>query len=243
MKMKIIAISDLHGDLPEITETFDLLCIAGDICPVTDHSYSFQKEWIKDVFIPWINNLPYRTPYAKVILVAGNHDFYLEQAGQNITTLKWDFKYGTNGRCIYLQHDSYTFDYLDEDSNTVRKIEIFGTPYTHFCGLWAFMKYDDELANKFSDIPEGLDILITHDAPNLNGCGEINHGLPWYKNVGCKPLANAILEKRPKYCFCGHIHTGNHELSQVNNEDIWTCNVSIKNEYYDAVFKPFVLEI
>ena len=142
MKVKIIALSDLHGTLPEITETFDLLCIAGDICPVTDHSYSFQKEWIKDVFIPWINELPYKTPYARVILIAGNHDFIFER--ENLIHL--DFLHGTNGRCIYLEHESYTFDYLDEDTNTVREIKIFGTPYTHFCGLWAFMKYDDELA-------------------------------------------------------------------------------------------------
>lgn len=243
MKPKIINISDLHGSLPEIKEEFDLMCIAGDICPTCDHSYTFQKAWIKDVFIPWINGLPFRTPYAKVILIAGNHDFYLEQAGQNITMLKWDFKYGTNGRCIYLQHESYTFDYLDEDTNTIREIKIFGTPYTHYCGLWAFMEFNDELAEKFKDIPEGLDILITHDAPNLNGHGVINYGTDRYKNVGCQPLADAILEKKPKYCVCGHIHTGNRELTKVEGEDIWTCNASLKDDFYMDVFEPIIFEI
>lgn len=239
MKAKIIALSDLHGTLPKITEEFDLLCIAGDVCPVTDHSYSFQKEWIKNVFIPWINELPYKTSYAKVILIAGNHDFIFERE----KSIHLDFQFGTNGRCVYLEHSEYTFSFLDEDNGIVRNIKIFGTPYTHFCGLWAFMKYDSELSGTFADIPEGLDILITHDAPNLNGCGEINYGLPWYRNVGCKPLANAILDKKPKYCFCGHIHTGNHNLTQVDNEDIWTCNVSIKDESYNTTFKPFIFEI
>ena len=35
--IKIIAFSDPHGQLPIITEPFDLMLIGGDVCPAHDH--------------------------------------------------------------------------------------------------------------------------------------------------------------------------------------------------------------
>lgn len=34
MKLKIVAISDLHGNLPIITEPADIMLLAGDIVPL-----------------------------------------------------------------------------------------------------------------------------------------------------------------------------------------------------------------
>jgi Icc-related predicted phosphoesterase len=52
--VKTIVTSDLHGNLPVIVEDFDLMLICGDIVPVHDHYYSFQKEWVENEFIEWI---------------------------------------------------------------------------------------------------------------------------------------------------------------------------------------------
>ena len=80
--MKFLATSDIHGYLPNITEEFDLLMICGDICPATDHSIYYQENWIKTIFTQWINSLPYKTTWSKVILVPGNHDFWFERMSE-----------------------------------------------------------------------------------------------------------------------------------------------------------------
>lgn len=75
--MKVIALSDLHGNLPLIDEDFDLMVICGDICPVFSHDYFFQASWIRYDFINWVNKLNFKDDDSRVILVAGNHDFFL----------------------------------------------------------------------------------------------------------------------------------------------------------------------
>jgi predicted phosphodiesterase len=71
--MKIAITSDFHGNLPDI-EKSELLCICGDICPTTNHKNVYQEYWLLNKFVPWINNLDVE----KVILIAGNHDFWFE---------------------------------------------------------------------------------------------------------------------------------------------------------------------
>ena len=66
--MKIVAISDLHGQLPTVPEC-DLLLIAGDICPVHNHKLFYQDIWLRSVFAAWL-----RQQRAKRIIgVWGNH--------------------------------------------------------------------------------------------------------------------------------------------------------------------------
>lgn len=44
------------------------------------------------------------------------------------------------------------------------------------------------------------------------GLGEIHTGAWAGKDAGNPWLADEIMRKQPDYCFCGHIHSGNHEL-------------------------------
>ena len=51
MKLKIAAISDIHGFLPEITEPADVLLIAGDISPLhIQFNKPAMKIWIETEF-------------------------------------------------------------------------------------------------------------------------------------------------------------------------------------------------
>ena len=69
--MKLIAISDLHGNLPEIKEKADIMIIAGDISPLNIQGNKPKMiKWLKTTFIDWINSLNVE----KVHLIAGNHD-------------------------------------------------------------------------------------------------------------------------------------------------------------------------
>jgi Icc-related predicted phosphoesterase len=105
------------------------------------------------------------------------------------------------------------------------------------------MREDEKLARIYANIPEGLDILLTHDAPDIQGCGKITMG-PWAgENAGNKVLARAVKAKEPKYCFFGHIHSASHSLTKVYRKDTHIRCVSLLDESYYPLFPPYVLEI
>ena len=55
--MKLIAISDLHGNLPVIEENSNILIIAGDISPLNIQGNKPKMiKWLKTRFIDWINS-------------------------------------------------------------------------------------------------------------------------------------------------------------------------------------------
>ena len=224
--MKIIASSDFHGRMPEIKEQFDLFLIAGDICPVECHSLKFQDEWIHNEFVEWINSLPFKTNWSNVVMVPGNHDFIFGKYSRKDCE---EIEDKCNWRLKILIHDSYEFEYPVSDGTD--SLKIFGTPYCSVFGRWAFMIPDDKLDEKFSEIPEDVDIVISHDSPNVYGLGDITQGY-WKKSgTGNKVLYNHILRVHPKLFVCGHFHSGNHNLQSVDG--IYMANVSYINEDYE----------
>lgn len=212
--MKILAFSDCHGDLPEIDKC-DYVLIAGDICPAINHSIAYQTHWIEKVFIKWVNEIDCKN----VILIPGNHDF--------IFTYRTCFKDETNNKLVILINESYN---LIKDDNVIK---IYGTPYCKKFGNWAFMKNNDELEEIYKSIPENLDILITHDAPNLNNQGMITEGRFAFTNAGNTPLGKEVQIKKPKLVLNGHIHSSPKYNSYDN---IIMRNVSIKDEYYQIKY-------
>ena len=236
--VKTFVTSDLHGNLPIITEEFDLLLLCGDVVPAHDHYYSFQKEWVENEFVEWINGLPFKNPWSKVVMTPGNHDIVFERWGDETYN---HISHLTGGRLIILRNKEYIFDYLNGDGKE-KKLKIFGTPYCQIFGNWAFMRPNETLKRKFSEMPENVDVLISHSSPDIEEYGCI-HYQPnkIYKNAGCPILANAIKEKKPKYVFCGHIHSGNHELQVIDG--IAIANVSCVDESYkfrDNMLKLYI---
>lgn len=230
--MKIIVLSDLHGYLP-ILEDFDLLLIGGDVCPVNCHTRQYQEDWLKTDFADWINGLQYRDVFSRVVMIAGNHDMVLENISKKkkqewLSTIK-------DNRLVYLDNEEYTFEYLETE---LKYVKIFGCPYCKKFGSWAFMR--ENLEKYYDPIPEDVDILITHDAADINNLGLIQMG--WYKgeNAGNKLLAEHVRRVKPEYYFCGHIHSGNHELTEVDG--IKMANVSIMDENYHPTHKPLVID-
>ena len=238
--MKVIALSDLHGNLPLIDEDFDLMVICGDICPVFSHDYFFQASWIRYDFINWVNKLNFKDDDSRVILVAGNHDFFFESNGKNTYLMYEILTKATNGRLIYLHNSDYQYNHIDNDGNIIN-YNIFGTPYCKLFGNWAFMRSNEFLSEAYSKIPYNLDILISHDTPKIGRVGVINKGLYTFEDAGNKILADEILKKAPKYVFCGHIHSGEHNLTKVENINLY--NVSLVNENYNLSYKPLILNI
>lgn len=228
--LQILVTSDLHGNLPKITTPFDLLLICGDVCPAHDHYYAFQKEWIMNEFADWINSLPLspdplQESFCKIVMVGGNHDFFLEMATKSEID---EFYKKTNHRIIILKNEEYDYEYLDE--NGIDSLKIFGTPYCKIFGSWAFMVTNDTLEKKYSQIPDNIDILISHDSPSLNNLGMIQQGWNKGTDAGNKILDYFIINKKPKFFFSGHIHSGNHNFQKIN--DTYMANVSYVNERY-----------
>lgn len=232
-KMKVIALSDLHGSLIDIEEKFDLLLICGDTCPVFTHKRRFQEEWLNDDFVEWVMNLPFNDENSRVIMIAGNHDFYLE--GISFKKEKeWLDKF--DGRLVYLDNEEYDYIYGDNHDKTLK---IFGCPYCKPLPNWAFVR--ENLFKYYSFIPYDLDILITHDAPNMDGLGITTEGRNAGTNFGNDILAEYVLDRKPKYFLCGHIHTGKHKIREYRGINV--ANVSILDEDYCISYKPLVFDI
>ncbi len=243
--IKIIAFSDPHGILPTITEPFDLLLICGDICPAHDHYGWWQREWLSREFVKWVNELPFNDKASKVIFIGGNHDAYLDEEpnpNQGYSSIYTDILKPCGGRLVYLEDDEYIFEKETEDGK-IESLKIYGTPWCKIFGRWWFMRDDEKLAQYYDNIPEGLDILMTHDAPDIQGCGKITLG-PWKgENAGNNVLAKAIKQKEPKYCFFGHIHSANHSLTKVYKKNTYIRCVSILDESYYPLYSPYVFEM
>ena len=229
MELKILATSDLHGNMPYITTPFDLLLICGDICPAHDHYFNYQIGWFQHEFSKWINTLPFKDENSKVVFIAGNHDFF----GERIQKEHLDvFNVETQNRCVYLKNTGYNYEYISD--NGLETLSIFGTPYCKIFGSWAFMVSDKTLEKKYKQIPDNVDILISHDSPTLNELGFIHSGWNAGTEAGNKVLDKYIVEKKPKYFFSGHIHSGNHAFKKI--EDTYMANVSYINENYTPFY-------
>ena len=226
--IKICATSDLHGYLPEIDKC-DLVLICGDIVSLRSQRYPKScKKWYTGVFQPWIDSLP----CDKVLFIPGNHEVGVEGHDDEYKKL-----FGPYKKATILIHEPY--EYLSDDGTFYK---IFGTPYCKVFGNWAYMRPNSDLKEKFSEIPEGLDILLTHDVAYGyadQSLQDIGYGTDTH--FGTVELRDAILEKKPKYHFSGHIHTADHNLIMIG--DTKHYNVSYLDERYTPAFKPLYLDI
>jgi Icc-related predicted phosphoesterase len=230
--MHFIATSDLHGYLPEVRDPFDLLMICGDVCPAHDHYYSFQIEWIRNDFVEWINGLPFKTTWSKVVMIWGNHDF----VGERMSEIeKKEIERLTGGRLVILNHEAYDFEYLVSDG--IDSLKIFGTPYCSEFGNWAFMRANETLEKKYSEIGEDVDILLTHDSPNIYKLGAITEGKWKNDTTGNEILPKHIERIKPIIYHCGHFHSGAHTFEE--HDGIMMSNVSFVNERYEPTH-PFL---
>ena len=222
--MRVTAISDIHGNLIDIPQC-DILLICGDISPVIiQKDYIQMTNWFFNDFYKWIMNLP----CDRVIMIPGNHDFWIEKFIKQPRMYLWD------KLTILVDSDANIYDDINH-----KWYKIYGTPQCKSFGKWAYMPGDSKLEELYSNMPEDVDILITHDAPNI---GKIGNILEYNgEDVSNKYLGDEIKTKKPKYVLCGHIHSGDHELKEI--EGIRCANVSILDESYSINYKPLTFNI
>jgi Icc-related predicted phosphoesterase len=175
--VKVAAIADLHGFLPEVPAC-DVLLIAGDVCPVEDHALDFQRRWLEGRFSDWLRRLD----AAAIVGIAGNHDFAAQADAELMRGLPWT--------------------YLVDETVRVDGLRIHGSPWTPTFMEWAFMMDEEDLPDVWALVPGDVDVLVTHGPPR--GYGDLAvHG----RHVGSETLLVRLgeLENLRLHVF-GHIH-------------------------------------
>ena len=122
-------------------------------------------------------------PHRHKIVIAGNHDFGLEQSPT-------------------LGAELFGPAYLSDSGCEVDGVRVWGTPWQPWFYDWAFnLPRGPALAAKWALIPALTDVLITHGPPMgvLDKTSRDEH-------VGCQDLREAVAKVRPRLHVFGHIH-------------------------------------
>lgn len=205
----IVAISDTHGMYEQVdVPDGDILIHAGDI--TGQGTYENLEE-----FNAWLGGLPHKHK----VVIAGNHDWCFE----------WD-----QDRCRDILSNGL---YLQDEQTEIEGLKIYGSPWQPAFYDWAFnLPRGPALVEKWSEIPEGLDVLITHGPPH----GILDQTRKELRNVGCQDLLDAVLDKLPRHHIFGHIHEGYGEHKEFG---IHFVNASINTHRYRPTQQPIVLEV
>lgn len=176
--LRLVCISDTHGLHREFTmPEGDVLVCAGDLC-----SYGKVEEVAS--FGRWLRSLP----YARKIVVAGNHDRPFERD-------RWGAAHALGEGVVYLQDDAHEY----------RGVKFYGSPWQPQFFDWSFnLPRGEPLARVWAKIPNDTDVLITHGPPH----GILDQSLFQDARMGCEDLALRVKQVRPCVHVFGHNHGG-----------------------------------
>lgn len=238
--MKLVAISDTHDKhrevaFPQIPDG-DILIHAGDATKSGDLA-AFKQ------FIEWFASQPHEYK----ILVAGNHDICLDFTYVNEKKLpyypmeelrKKAMECATQARAA-IPDDIF---YLEDDWVEINRTKFYGSPWTpRFVGKWGFnRKRGAAIAERWEQIPDDVDVLITHGPPYGHGDLGPPFGSPFLRHAGCLELLKKVIEIKPTLHIFGHIH-GGYGIYQSDELPTTFVNVATCNEKYQPCNKPQLL--
>lgn len=214
-KLKVVAISDthmLHRALDGRLPTGDVLIHAGDCL-----NYGKMSEVTG--FSTWWNALKYEHK----ILVPGNHD----RAFENV-------EYEARGM---FGPDTHV---LIDEGLEIEGRAFWGTPWQPEFNNWAFNANPDVRREKYSKIPDKLDVLVSH-APPYGFRDRVYTDFLGDEELALKTSGSWYL---PKVHVCGHIHYGyGIERREVVEYTGIVINAAICNEGYKPVNAPVVFYV
>lgn len=174
--IRVVAISDTHGYHGSLAvPPGDVLVHAGDLT----HSGTLEEVSELDA---WLASLPHRHK----IVIAGNHD--------------WCFEETPDQARARLAHATY----LMHEACTAAGLRVFGSPWQPWFLDWSFnLPRGPALAEKWSQIPDDTELLVTHCPPA--GIGDAGGG---GERLGCVDLRARVAQVQPRLHVFGHIHEG-----------------------------------
>jgi len=239
MKYIISAISDTHAKHNSIATTKSfrkphqnvelpgghILIHGGDL--MTDGYSTTECE----NFLTWFDSID---NYDTKIFIAGNHDRIIQNEPNwfNGVLAKYKTINYLQDNDLVLYNDGFNGDYSEDN------VQIYGSPWQPEFYNWAFNlpRNGDELKNKWTNIPNNTDILITHGPPF--GYLDVPGG-SGNNRVGCELLRERVDEIKPKICIFGHVHGS---YGYYYNGHTHFINASVLNERYYYANLPLTFE-
>ncbi|XP_030004129.1 metallophosphoesterase domain-containing protein 1 [Sphaeramia orbicularis] len=198
---RFVCISDTHSRTDAIQMPYgDVFIHAGDF---TELGLPSEVKKFND----WLGTLPYDIK----IVIAGNHELTFDQEFM-ADLIKQDFYYFPSASKLkpenYENVQSLLTNciYLQDSEVTVRGFRIYGSPWQPWYYGWGFnLPRGQALLDKWNQIPDNTDILVTHCPP----LGFLDWVPKKMQRVGCMELLNTVQRRvQPKLHVFGHIHEG-----------------------------------
>jgi len=120
------------------------------------------------------------------------------------------------------------------------EVSVWATPWSNPFMRWAFMKRPSDLERVYAAIPEGIDILVSHQTPLYHGDRTFNLDSGRVEYVGSRELLDAIERVRPRIVICGHVHGG---FGRYEHQGVLIYNVSAVDERYQLVNTPTIIDL
>jgi len=216
--MRIVAISDVHGEWSKIDfPPGDILVLAGDLLP---DDFSMHAGRNADYQLPKLESLNHfvgQLPYKHVLMIGGNHDWCLDIRKEQSRALMTRIKY------------------LEDSGITIDGVRFYGSPWVPNLDGMAFFMPTAGRKDKWAAIPVETDVLITHAPP---------HGIldwhPKYEYLGCTALSHRLTEIKPQAHIFGHIHCayGKREVGGIRY-----FNCAMMDEGYVPTNPPHVFDV
>lgn len=223
--MKIVIISDTHNLHKKLfIPDGDMIIHCGDFTSV---GYEHEIE----SFVNWFEKLDFKYK----ILIAGNHEITLDYEFYEQNWKNFHKKKANTEKIKKMIEENENFIYLKDNFVIVEGIKIYGSPYTLDSNLgWAFPLFGDHDANeKWSQIPNDIDILVTHTPPE----GILDF---YQKHLGCDILLVHVVDRiKPIFHCFGHIHSCSGIIEKNN---ITFVNASVLDEGYKVHYQPKIIE-
>jgi len=176
-------ISDTHMNHEKLVvpPDIDIVVHSGDASNARD-PYRNESELVS--FLCWFSGLS----IPNKVFVPGNHDTSLERG---LIKREWVESLGIN--------------LLLTEERTIDGLKFWGSPYTPRFGDWAFMKDRSKINSVWEEIPEAVDVVVTHGPPYgvLDATYTRSNTT---ELVGCRALMKQLARRQVKFVLFGHIH-------------------------------------